>query len=410
MSCTDATDCVAVGIDETGDGSEALVETLSAGVWTVTSTPPTGPVGSILNGVSCTRAAGVISCNAVGYLDLSGQAQPLAMTSNAGVWNIDPIPPLSSVYGVLNAVSCTDATDCMAVGYDEVSGVTEALTESLTGAVWSVSTGSSPDSDSVLSGVSCISATDCVAVGDYVTETRISQTLVESWDGAAWSVDTSPDPGSQGNLLSGVSCPSATDCVAGGSSTDGAGNQTLLQTWDGTTWSDTTSPDPGSTSDYLTAASCPSIDSCQSVGASITGSGPAQTLVLSFQVPPPVITEVTFKGGSKHPKITVTGTGFGTEPTGAATSCSTTGSDYPGTDLVFQDVTAGWSAGASGDCLGLVVSHYKATAVAFSFGSAYATGLPPVELVPSDIFTVSVDGATCSGAVPTSGSVPCGAE
>ena len=401
VSCVSAVECVAVGAEATDAGGRALIETWHGSTWTVTPTPALGSAGSFLQGVSCTQTAGVAACDAVGYLYLSGRAQLLVMATTGGAaWRVVATPPVDSVYGILNAVSCTGATACVAVGYDEVSGVTEALALTLSGTTWSSGPDTGRERGSSLSGVSCPSATDCVAVGDVATGSEDSRTLVESWNGTAWSVAPSPDPGSRGDLLAGVSCPTATDCVAGGSSTDGSGNRTMMASWAGTTWSDTPSPDPGTDVDYVTAVSCVSIDSCRAVGTATTGAATDRTLALSFELPPPVIAEVSFRGGAAHPRITITGSGFGTEPVGAATGCGTTGTDYPGADLGFQDVQTGWGAGSPGNCLGLVVSHYTATRISYSFGSAYGTGHPPLDLSASDAFTVSVDGATCSEIVP----------
>ncbi len=400
VSCLSAVDCVAVGTRGTGEGVGELIETLNGSTWSIAPTPPLGSTGSTLEGVSCTQAAGVVRCDAVGYLGVPGRAQPLVMSSAGGLWQVTATPAVDSAYAILDAVSCSSAVTCTAVGYDEASGVTGALVETLAGTTWSVGTGAGREDGGSLSAVSCPSTSYCVAVGRVVPEAGVPRTLVESWNGASWASAVSPGPGSYGNLLAGVSCPTATDCVAAGSSSSGPGDRTLLSSWAGTTWSATPSPDPGTTADSLSAVSCVTIDSCQAVGTSATGREPDRTLALSFQVPPPVIAEVTFRGGSGRPRITITGSGFGNEPVGTPTGCGTTGTDYPGADLAFQDVQRGWAAGTPGNCLGLVVSHYTATTISYSFGSGYGTGNPPLELSASDAFTVSVDGATCSEIVP----------
>ena len=405
VSCVSPVACVAVGVSGRGARARALVETMVGSTWSVTPTPPTGPGASTLDGVSCTQEGGAMTCDAVGHLGTPGQTQPLVMTTGGGPWRLVPTPAVAGGSGILEAVSCTAATACTAVGHDEVSGVPEALAESRSGVGWSVTSVTGPADGSSLSGVSCLSPTDCVAVGDVVPGSGTPRSLVESWDGTTWSTAPSPDPGRRGNPLAGISCPTATDCVAGGSTSNGPGDRALVLSWTGRSWSVTPDADPGTPAGALTAVSCVSIDSCRAVGATSTGDGPDRALVLSFEVPPPVIDKVSFRVGSTRPRITITGHGFGSEPVGSATGCGTTGTDFPGADLSFQDVQTGWSAGTPGDCLGLVVSSYTATRISYSFGSAYGTGDPPLELSTSDAFTVSVDGATCSEIVPKPSSV-----
>jgi hypothetical protein len=45
--------------------------------------------------------------------------------------------------------------------------------------------------------------------------------------------------------------------------------------------------------------------------------------------------------------------------------------DY-GTSLLFNDSTRGWTAGQTGDCIGLVVSSYTSTKIVYQFGADYA--------------------------------------
>ncbi len=404
VSCVSAVACVAVGTQETGSGPGALVETLRGATWSVSPLPPVVWGGSALLGVSCTEVHATVTCDAVGYLDGEGGPQPLVSASTNGVWTIDPTPRVAGASGGLDGVSCASATACTAVGYSEVSDTREALAETLTGGTWSVGAGAAIRAGSSLSGVSCASADACLAVGRAVGAPNISRPLAESWNGTRWESEPTPDPGGQG-LLTGVSCATVTDCVAGGSASDGSGHRSLLVSWNGLAWSDTPGPSLGPLAGDLTATSCVSVDSCRAVGTSNRDPSVDRTLVLNFEVPPPVVAEVSFSGGSTHPRITITGNGFGSRPVGAATGCSTTGTDYPGADLTFQDVTAAWAAGTTGNCVGLVVSHYSPTRISYSFGSAYGTEDPPIVLSTSDAFSVIVDGATCSEVVPKPSSV-----
>jgi subtilase family serine protease len=119
----------------------------------------------------------------------------------------------------------------------------------------------------------------------------------------------------------------------------------------------------------------------------------------AFEVPvtsPPTINSVSFTGTASDPTVTISGSNFGTEPGGSPAGCSTTGDNFPGTSLTFNDTTGSWGAGTGGDCIGLVVSSYSSTQVVYQFGSGYnvygtANG--------GDSFNLTVQGATYSGTV-----------
>jgi hypothetical protein len=91
---------------------------------------------------------------------------------------------------------------------------------------------------------------------------------------------------------------------------------------------------------------------------------------------------ITFNGTAASPSIVITGRQFGTEPASAPvpSACSATGVDFPGNPFYLDDVSAGWSAGMTGDCIGLQVSTYTTTKTAYTFGSYYGR-------VPSDVLT-----------------------
>jgi hypothetical protein len=119
----------------------------------------------------------------------------------------------------------------------------------------------------------------------------------------------------------------------------------------------------------------------------------------AFQVPvtgPPTINSVSFTGTASDPTVTVTGSDFGTEPPGSPAGCSTTGDNFPGTSLTFNDTTGGWGAGTGGDCIGLVVSSYSASQVVYQFGSGYNVYGTANS---GDSFSLTVQGATYSGTV-----------
>jgi hypothetical protein len=117
--------------------------------------------------------------------------------------------------------------------------------------------------------------------------------------------------------------------------------------------------------------------------------------------PHPAIHSVTFSGSADAQVVTLTGTGFGTRADlgPPATPCSSpeTGEDYGGL-FYFTDETEKWTAGndASPNCdyVGLVISSYSNTTIAFGFGSNFSTYS---KFRPKDAYAMHLLGATFSG-------------
>jgi hypothetical protein len=119
----------------------------------------------------------------------------------------------------------------------------------------------------------------------------------------------------------------------------------------------------------------------------------------AFEVPvtaAPRISSVTFGGDASDPTVTINGSNFGTEPGSSPAGCSTSGDNFSGVSLTFNDTTGGWGAGTGGDCIGLVVSSYTNTQVVYQFGSGYTVYGTANS---GDGFSVMVQGATYSGTV-----------
>ena len=125
--------------------------------------------------------------------------------------------------------------------------------------------------------------------------------------------------------------------------------------------------------------------------------------IAAFRVPatpPPSVSGVSFSGPASNPTITVTGSNLGANPPiGTPETCASgdTGDLYGSSGLWFDDVTQGWTAGQSGDCIGLIVTSWSATQVTFGFGNQYG-GYPPVG--PGDQVQVEVQGAEFTGSLP----------
>jgi hypothetical protein len=319
MSCSDATDCTAVGWSPANSQSYALTET--AGVWSTFTTLTSPPGGdAFVLGVSC-MAPG--NCSAVGYGGsesyeggpLEFTDQPIQATETDGTWSPLTLLPAAAGVGDLAAVSCSEPGDCTAVGSDignqsiystdatETAGVWAALTQlatrttgagsftgvscpsagnctavgadeafpmyaTETGGIWAAPQLLLGGSNGPLNAVSCSSVGNCTAVGedansqpDYVTET----------DGT-WGTPTELSFPSGTGSFTGVSCTAATNCTAAG--TDG-NMQPLYATETAGTWSTPVEVVAGG-STKVTGVSCSSAGTCTAVGygSGSEGNGP----------------------------------------------------------------------------------------------------------------------------------------
>ena len=116
VSCTQASDCTAVG----GDSSGAIYATESRGAW--------GPIGEVpivggsnnnqFTGVSCTDN---LNCTAVGWVAPGNDnTAPIYATESNGVWS--PAIALTLPQGVIatfSGVACSAPSECVAVGQEE---------------------------------------------------------------------------------------------------------------------------------------------------------------------------------------------------------------------------------------------------------------------------------------------------
>ena len=117
----------------------------------------------------------------------------------------------------------------------------------------------------------------------------------------------------------------------------------------------------------------------------------------TFKTLGPQITSVTFTGTTANPTVTINGANFGSEPTGAPAGCGATGDTYGTTGLWFTDITQqGWTAGQTGDCIGLIVSSYTATQIVYQFGSFYSNFNP---VTSGDSYKLEVQGVASTGTV-----------
>jgi hypothetical protein len=190
VSCTSTTNCTAVGQympSYLSSVNKTLVEHWNRTRWSLAASPnPPRSTYPALGGVSCT---GATNCVAVGsYHDSTDGTKTLVEQRNGTRWKIvaspNPTAPNTSPRfkdactsattcdSTLLAVSCTSATACFAVGNysfhlrKDFSGPLKTLVERWNGTRWSIiASPNRPGAVSDLDGVSCANTTNCTAVG-----------------------------------------------------------------------------------------------------------------------------------------------------------------------------------------------------------------------------------------------------
>jgi hypothetical protein len=326
VSCSDATDCLAVG------GTVRISE--SSGSWGPVAPLSDGPYSVTADGVSCYNA---LNCTIIGT-DANGGV-PTEITENNGVWESAGLLPAPTGccdnVGSFAAVSSSGITDSTAVGADGGSSGFVPLYSTETNGLWSTPSTLTPGG--WLFGVSCTAPGDCTAVGrygggvlpgatyvpDYTTQTNgvwgplteiadvgqgqfnsVSCASVGNCTAVGSTIDGfTPQPiaatetngiwgpavaisGSLGGLgsLASVSCTSAGNCVAVGS--DGNSQPIYVNETSGS-WS-TISEDLGATGDSgsFSSVSCTSATVCTAVGTD----GAGNAIYATSSAPPPVVT------------------------------------------------------------------------------------------------------------------------
>jgi len=268
LSCPLTDRCFAVGDYVDASGTEyPLIESQSNGTIDSTGLPlPSGATSAQLSSVSCTDVSDCVAVGTYNY-GFTGQNGPLAEILSSGSWQGVELPnPPSATAGAMQSVSCVQASSCVAVG--------GTVAETLSSGTWSAAsvplpTGSSSGS---LGSLACLSSSDCEAVGGYQTSTGLSFPLAESLSGGEWSLSALPTTSTEGQLNA-ISCAALESCTAVGSYTSPTSPDAfaILQL-SGGVWSttDVTSfiqgNQPSVPSPALTAVSCPSSGTCVAVG------------------------------------------------------------------------------------------------------------------------------------------------
>jgi hypothetical protein len=127
ISCTSASDCVAVGYaqPQSGTGPTTLTEVWNGTSWSLVTSPDPGSALNFLYGVSC---AGSDDCTAVGYYNNGAGDDTLVASWNGTVWTNVASPNLGAV-NILNGVSCHDSDTCTSGGLYDLGGPDMTLVE-----------------------------------------------------------------------------------------------------------------------------------------------------------------------------------------------------------------------------------------------------------------------------------------
>jgi hypothetical protein len=110
---------------------------------------------------------------------------------------------------------------------------------------------------------------------------------------------------------------------------------------------------------------------------------------------PPTISSLTVTGKPSAPIVTVTGTGFGVSApspqpsTPVSCVAGDTSYTYPAGTLAFTDTNGSWTAGETGDCIGLIINMWSDTKVVFTFGKDYSN---VAQVKAGDSVQVTVEG------------------
>jgi hypothetical protein len=236
-----------VGVAE--KANQTLTERFDGSAWSVVPSPNQGTGNNALNSVSMIPGAGW----AVGYAQVGGNYQPLALGWDGTHWSTAPTGTFPSD-ALFTSVDTLADGSAWAAGFQRTAaGTRQTLIEQESGGTWTPV--ASPNdgtatTDNSLTAIAGTQATGLWAVGWRESSSGL-QPLILRYDttqpSPAWVSVTGaggvPVPGTIDTVLTGVDVLSASDAWAVGYYFDGSVNQPLALHWDGTTWSN--SPIPG---------------------------------------------------------------------------------------------------------------------------------------------------------------------
>jgi|GEM_PF-2852343 len=391
VSCVTSTECTAVG---SNDGGVLEVDTLSGGVWTMTSPFPSLGTDYSWNAISCSDAtdcvavANYIGANATGYpailQETAGTWNKLAVTwpsaaANGSVTDVScaggvceisgsgntslakspalvvtvtgssatvtlPTLPAGVVDQSFNSVSCVSSTWCLFGGsQDTTNGTSQAISTVDAASTFTTSVLSTPATYTafMLDDVSCSDVSVCAALGDASTS-KTDVIVGSRWNGTSWSSAVVSVPKSLTGLSAeSLSCFSATSCVGltGSPLSSTAGVEVALA---GTTWSVSTLSGPaGGQNPELLGGACLAANSCEFVGDAEVSSnlvpimdfGNGSTWVVTTGSSTPGTPKGEFSGGACFASTCVA---FGSAQVGTSLKSSETG-------VVGSTTGGGWT-------------------------------------------------------------------
>ncbi len=229
--------------------NQTLTEQFNGATWSVVPSPNEGTGNNALNGVSMIPGAGW----AVGFAQVSGKYQPLALGWDGTQWSTSPAGTFPSD-ALFTGVDTLADGSAWAAGFQRTAaGTRQTLIEQESGGTWTPV--ASPNdgtatTDNSLTAIAGSQATGLWAVGWRESPSGL-QPLILRYDttqpSPTWvsvtGVGGVPVPGTIDTVLTGVDVLSASDVWAVGYYFDGGVNQPLALHWDGSTW--TNSPVPG---------------------------------------------------------------------------------------------------------------------------------------------------------------------
>src|SRR5215467_6859062 len=229
--------------------NQTLTEQYNGSAWSVVPSPNQGTGNNALNGVSMIPGAGW----AVGYAQVGGKYQPLALGWDGAQWSIASAGTFPSD-ALFTGVDTLADGSAWAVGFQRTAaGTRQTLIEQESGGTWAPV--ASPNdgtvtTDNSLTGIAGTQATGLWAVGWRESSSGLQPVILRydtTQPSPAWVSVTGaggvPAPGTVDTVLTGVDVLSASDVWAVGYYFDGSVNQPLALHWDGSTWSN--SPIPG---------------------------------------------------------------------------------------------------------------------------------------------------------------------
>jgi hypothetical protein len=273
VSCSSSSDCVAVGGANPGQGDD-WVTTDGGTTWTehvVPSADTTQPTVGGFTDVSCVSAHVCVAAGADSY----GNGASWMTTDGGAKWTQRPVPDTSNSTasnGGPVAISCSTNNFCVTVGTNN-NGDSVAWT-SLNSGQWNqqpIPGAEAPNGD--VQDISCAPVSDCVAVGEDGTGNGNPAVWTTSNEGSAWTEQTVPNSGGSNSYLRWVSCPSTTVCVAVGNDTN---DEDAWSTADGgTSWTEQPIPDIDTSNGTLSDISCGSASQCVAIGTDSSGAASA---------------------------------------------------------------------------------------------------------------------------------------